>query len=114
MKFIKEDDRKYDAIIMDIADPIEAGPGIALYTQEFYAFVAKNRLNPGGVLVTQSGPGSHFNVKSECFTTIHSTLRSTFQHVYPYSVDIPSFGSNWGFNLATGVKSETTCRGLPR
>lgn len=91
----------YDVIVMDIADPVEAGPGIVLYTREFYKF-ATQRLNPGGILVTQSGPGSHFNVKSECFTTIHRTLRSVFDHVYAYSVDIPSFGSNWGFNIAMG------------
>lgn len=30
--FLEKDDRLYDVIIMDIADPIEAGPGIALYT----------------------------------------------------------------------------------
>ena len=98
----KHPDEKYDVIIMDIADPIEAGPGIALYTQEFYKF-ATQRLNPGGLLVTQSGPGSHFNVHKECFTTIHRTLRSVFDHVYPYAVDIPSFGSNWGFNIAVGT-----------
>lgn len=32
--YLRDDDRKYDVIIMDIADPIEAGPGIVLYTQE--------------------------------------------------------------------------------
>lgn len=31
--FLKEDERTYDVIIMDIADPIEAGPGYVLYTQ---------------------------------------------------------------------------------
>jgi thermospermine synthase len=96
----------YDVIIMDIADPIEAGPGIALYTREFYTF-ALTRLNPGGILVTQSGPGSIFNVQSECCTTISRTLRSIFDHVYTYSSDIPSFGSNWSFNIATGVERIT-------
>ena len=93
----------YDVIIMDIADPVEAGPGIALYTRDFYKF-AVERLNPGGILVTQSGPGSHFNVKSECCTTISRTMRSVFDHVYTYCSDIPSFGSNWAFNIATGVE----------
>lgn len=31
--YLKQDERKYDVIIMDIADPIEAGPGYVLYTQ---------------------------------------------------------------------------------
>jgi predicted membrane-bound spermidine synthase len=96
--FIKADDRMYDVIIMDIADPIEAGPGICLYTEEFYKFAA-TRLSPGGVLVTQSGPGGMANAH-ECFSTIHQTLRTAFDVVVPYTADVASFGSNWGFNLA--------------
>jgi len=96
--WLKNSDEKFDVIVMDIADPIEAGPGYVLYTQEFYAF-AKEKLNPGGVLVTQSGPCSLYNY-DECFTTIHKTLCSVFDHVLGYNADVPSFGSNWGFNLA--------------
>ena len=102
----QDTDTMYDVIIMDIADPIEAGPGIALYTRDFYKF-AVSRLNVGGIIVTQSGPGSHFNVQSECCTTISRTLRSVFDHVYTYCSDIPSFGSNWAFNIATGVERIT-------
>ena len=51
---------KFDVMIMDICDPIEAGPGIALYEMEFYKF-AITKLNPGGVLVTQvHKPASRF------------------------------------------------------
>ena len=89
---------KYDVIIMDIADPIEAGPGIALYFKEFYEF-ARTRMNPGGMIVTQSGPGSVMNPE-ECFSTIHQTLRGAFDFVVPYASDVPSFGSNWAFNVA--------------
>mmetsp|Transcript_25027 Transcript_25027/g.39578 ORF Transcript_25027/g.39578 Transcript_25027/m.39578 type:complete len:355 (-) Transcript_25027:1269-2333(-) len=88
----------YDVIIMDIADPIEAGPGYVLYTEEFYEY-AQTKLNPGGVLVTQSGPGS-ITCYHECFTAIHNTLRQKFAHVAPYTVDIPSFGCQWAFNVA--------------
>lgn len=31
--FLRENEGMYDVIIMDIADPIEAGPGYILYTQ---------------------------------------------------------------------------------
>ena len=71
---------------------------IALYTSEFYSFVT-TKLNPGGFFVTQSGPGSGFNA-DECFSVIHQTLRKAFDYVVPYTADIPSFGSNWAFNLA--------------
>lgn len=96
--FLERYDGKFDVIIMDIADPIEAGPGIALYTAEFYTFVV-SKLNPGGILVTQSGPGSAYNA-TECFSVIHQTLRRSFDFVAPYTADIPSFGSNWAFNMA--------------
>lgn len=93
-----EETGTFDIIIMDICDPVEAGPGIVLYTKEFYE-MAKTKLRPGGVLVTQSGPAGLLNHK-ECFTTIHNTLKSVFEHVLPYHTEVPSFGSPWGFNLA--------------
>jgi len=97
--WIERYDGKFDVIIMDICDPIEAGPGIALYFQEFYQNCVAEKLNPGGVLVTQSGCCSILN-SQECFSTIHTTLKSAFTNVYPYSAPIPSFGCDWGFNLA--------------
>jgi len=89
----------FDVIIMDICDPIEAGPGIALYFQEFYKFCKDNVLSADGVLVTQSGCCGILNF-NECFTTINSTLRASFRSVSGYSAPIASFGCPWGFNLA--------------
>jgi spermidine synthase len=34
---------KFDVVIMDICDPIEAGPGLALYFKEFYQAIARYR-----------------------------------------------------------------------
>ncbi|GBG26905.1 Spermidine synthase [Hondaea fermentalgiana] len=100
LRWLEDTEETFDVIIMDICDPIEAGPGYKLYTNEFYEYVQKHRLNEGGILVTQSGPGAVYNAQKECFTVIHSTLRSAFDVVVPYAVDVPSFGCNWGFNLA--------------
>ena len=77
----------------------QAGPGIALYFKEFYQHVIDHKLNPGGVLVTQSGAGSILN-SHECFSTINNTLKSVFNNVYAYTAPIPSFGCDWGYNLA--------------
>uniref|UniRef100_A0A7S1CPT3 thermospermine synthase n=1 Tax=Bicosoecida sp. CB-2014 TaxID=1486930 RepID=A0A7S1CPT3_9STRA len=103
-------DGKFDVIIMDIADPIEAGPGIALYTQEFYQF-AITKLNPGGMFVTQSGPGATFNA-DECGSVINKTLKTAFDYVVPYASDIPSFGSNWAFNIAFNKDHELAAAAL--
>ena len=95
---LAEDSGTFDVIVLDISDPIEAGPAVHLYTREFYDLVAQ-KLNPGGVVVTQSGPAGLFNY-DECFTAIHKPLKASFNHVAPFSTSIPSFGSDWGFNLA--------------
>ncbi|CAM9563460.1 unnamed protein product [Choristocarpus tenellus] len=97
--FLLDYEGTFDVIVMDIADPIEAGPGYVLYTQEFYSF-AMTKLAPGGVLVTQSGAAA-VHMKDECFTVINNTLKSVFQHVVPSIADIPSFGSPWAFNMAS-------------
>ncbi|GBG33969.1 Spermidine synthase [Hondaea fermentalgiana] len=96
--YLQRHEGTFDVIIMDIADPIEAGPGIVLYTQEFYQYAA-SKLNPHGVLVTQSGACSLYNFE-ECFTAIHNTLKASFDSVLGYRVDIPSFAGCWGFNIA--------------
>lgn len=107
--YLNDCKEKFDAIIMDISDPIEAGPGIMLYTQEFYQH-AKSLLTPSGVFVTQSGigdgnfsfegvePGSNDDCRS--FAPIKNTLETVFDCVCPYTINIPSFGSDWGFIMA--------------
>jgi len=103
-KYLTECKEKFDVIIMDISDPIEAGPGIMLYTKEFYDH-AKTLLNdPNGVFVTQAGYAGQWEESDSdvCFAPIINTLQSTFEHVVPYSTYIPSFGSPWGFVMAFG------------
>ena len=89
----------YDVIILDLVDPLEGGTAALLYTQEFYA-LAKARLNPEGVLVTQSGPTGLLNY-TECFTTIFNTLGTLFAHTKAAQVHIPAFQTLWGFTIAS-------------
>jgi thermospermine synthase len=107
-EYLKNTSEMFDAIIMDISDPIEAGPGIMLYTQEFYAH-AKNLLHPiHGVFCTQAGmaesvPADLDTVAQNdpsCFAPICNTLNEVFDCVVPYSSNIPSFGSDWGYVMA--------------
>ena len=99
-KYIKEecDDGSLDVIIMDICDPIEAGPGIICYFQEFYE-MCKSKLSPDGVFVTQSTACGLF-LYHECFTVIVNTLKSVFNDVIPYSAYVPTFYAPWGYTLA--------------
>jgi thermospermine synthase len=97
----------FDVVIMDISDPIEAGPGIMLYTKELYAHVA-SRMPPNGVFVTQAGiadavPPPHVDAGDKdttCFGPITNTLEEVFDVVMPFTQSIPSFGSDWGFVMA--------------
>ncbi|UCG38108.1 MAG: polyamine aminopropyltransferase [bacterium] len=94
---LQREDRTYDVIICDLSEPVDEGPSYMLFTQEFYR-LCKRRLNPGGVLVTQSGCPSF--VYSVSFHSVTATLESVFRNVCPYLAFIPSFASNWGFTLA--------------
>ena len=119
-KYLMETTETFDIIIMDISDPIEAGPGIALYTQEFYKRASEVLNKDGGVFVTQAGSadyvphphafptkGNEDNTESSCFSPIMNTLATVFDHAIPYTVQIASFGEDWGFVMAfNGPKDE--------
>jgi spermidine synthase len=81
-----------------VADPIEEGPAYLLYTREFYG-LARERLAAGGIICVQSGSAALTELLN--FTAVRQTLGSVFAAVYPYSVDVPSFGGPWGFCLAS-------------
>ncbi|KAL6055094.1 PABS domain-containing protein [Balamuthia mandrillaris] len=98
-KILENYPEKFDVIILDLADPLEAGPCYLLYTVEFYE-MCKTKLNPGGLLVTQSGPGGALSMH-QVFTPVAATLRKVFPHVVSYSTYIASFGDEWGFNIAS-------------
>jgi len=104
--YINNTEEKFDLIIMDISDPIEAGPGIALYTQEFYQ-IALTKLSQNGVFVTQAGNANvlltHDGLNESSFPSIANTLDSVFDCTIPYSVSIPSFQTTWAFVLAFNV-----------
>jgi len=105
LDFLMDTNEKFDVIIMDISDPIEAGPGVMLYTKEFYEH-AMTRLTPHGVFVTQAGMAESVpmavvkDVDPSCFAPIYNTLNAAFDCAIPYSCNIPSYGSDWGFIMA--------------
>ena len=97
--YLQDTSDYYDVIILDLVDPLEGGTAALLYTQEFYE-IAKARLNPDGVLVTQSGPAGLLNY-TECFTTIFKTLGTVFAHSTAVQVHIPAFQTLRGFTIAS-------------
>lgn len=88
----------FDVIIIDLPEPSESGHALMLYTREFYESVYRCLKN-GGVMVTQAASAAINKLK--VFTAITNTVRNVFPVVRPYTVDIPSFFSPWGFVLAS-------------
>ena len=120
--YLRDAKIKFDVIIMDVTDPIEYGPAEALYNVEFYDMV-KDRLDVGGVFVTQAGSasfvplgtsstivgtnddgdedGSDYCVDDgSCLAPIRNTLARVFDNALPYTAPVPSFGEDWGYVIA--------------
>ena len=88
-KYMAETDDKYDVIIVDSTDPI--GPGEVLFAASFYGD-CKRCLNPGGILVTQSGVP--FLQKTE-LTNSYRRLRQHFGDVSFYLAPVPTYAGGF-------------------
>jgi spermidine synthase len=97
-KYLQNTNEQFDVIIIDLVEPLEAGPANLLYTQEFYQLL-KSRLSPQGILSVQSGASGWTNLQG--FTEIVATLKSVFNLVSPYQTYVPSFADMWGFTAAS-------------
>lgn len=92
--FVQQNDEKFDVIIIDFPDPNNESLN-KLYTNVFYNYIKAN-LAECGVMVCQS-TSPYYAPKS--FWCINKTIKSQFNTVIPYHLQVPSFG-DWGFNLA--------------
>ncbi len=95
--FFDNKNDSYDAVILDLTDPILGNTSYKLYTKEFYEKI-KAHINPGGGMVTQATSPS-FN--TDTFTTIYNTLKHTFQYTVASIVYVPAFDGLWGFVYAS-------------
>ena len=115
LDFLKRETTPFDALILDLVDPMDAGPAYLLYTREFYELAA-SKLKDDGAVVVQSGPAIAGTVHSEDdagdgvgpltdltrgFTALHRTLSEVFPTVSGYTSVVPSFGGPWSFLIAS-------------
>jgi spermidine synthase len=89
---------RYDLIISDLVEPLEAGPACLLYTREFYRMLHQ-RLTPTGTFTMQAGWTKVGDVAF--FSVINKTLREVFPVVAGYQTFVSCFGVPWGFILAS-------------
>jgi len=94
--FLERDGRKFDAVFLDINNPLEESPSRRLFTREFYTAV-RRRLAPGGVVVLQAGAATPLSLT--CPATLAQTLGSVLPRVHVGLAFIPSFCANWTFVL---------------
>lgn len=88
---------EFDALIMDITDPVPDSPAERLYGETFLRLIAKS-LTPHGIFSSLAGSVEPRNNKA--FIEMISTARKVFNDVRPYVVSVPSFSMPWGFLLA--------------
>ena len=93
---LEQSRERYDAIIIDVTDPAEAGPSLPIFT--FYE-MALERLTPEGVLATQAGP-SALGMTQVHGPIVH-TLTAAAGQAFSYRANVISFGCEWGFALAS-------------
>ncbi len=97
--YLERVEERFDIAVIDVPDPLEAGPAYLIFTREFYGLLAC-RLNPGGMVVAQSGPtGPAF--LEQCYSAVANTMRTVFQSVYGSEAFVPAFGTTWGFMVAS-------------
>ncbi len=96
-QYVINSKEKFDAVIMDLTDPILGNSSYKLYTREYYEKV-KEIIKPGGGMVTQATSPS-FN--TETFTVIYNTLKQVFQFTVASIVYVPAFDGLWGFVYAS-------------
>lgn len=97
-KFLEKTGEKFDVIIIDIPEPVEAGPAYLLYTEEFYKIVSK-KLSDDGMVALQSGCSAEKELT--CLAAIHHTLKRVFPLVYSWPANVPSFDIPWSFTMAS-------------
>lgn len=93
--FAATTDRRFDLILIDSTDP--TGPGAVLFTKGFYTSL-RRCLNPGGIVVTQSGVPF---VQRDEFIDAMRNLAQVFQIADCYVLATPSYAGghmalSWG------------------
>lgn len=97
-KYMENNSKKWDVIIIDITEPLDDSPAYLLFTSEFYQLLTY-RLKENGIIALQAGD---LNPRLlHCHGAIYNTLKQIFRHVDSYGAFIPSYDTVWGFLFAS-------------
>jgi spermidine synthase len=91
---------QFDVIIGDLTEPLEDSPSAELHSPQVYAAI-RARLAPSGAYALQASTSGPHNC--QLHAQMVGRLTDAFSAVYPYSVYVPAFDTEWGFALCGGV-----------
>lgn len=100
-RFVEKKRKKFDVIISDLTEPVEKGPSVFLFTEEFFKKIF-DVLKEDGLFILQAGSAAAFY--NQFFCSLAKTLEKVFPIVRPYWTYVLSFGLPWGFILASKIK----------
>jgi spermidine synthase len=95
---IIQNTRGWDIIIADLTDPIESGPAYKLFTREFF-LNCQQALANRGLFINQAGSLSPPLIGP--LAKVAKTIASVFQDTSVVTANVPTYGSPWGFVLAS-------------
>lgn len=96
-EYVRNVEKKFDLIIIDSTDPV--GPGVVLFTKEFYTD-CRAALKDNGILITQNG--LPFLQGAELASSINNCAE-LFKIATPYLITVPSYS---GGAMALGWMSD--------
>ncbi|HEY3780836.1 MAG TPA: hypothetical protein VGL56_07120 [Fimbriimonadaceae bacterium] len=91
----------FDVILSDLPDPLEGGPAMYLFTEEYYRICAE-AMSEDGVYAMQSGCANENYpfCYASCMATLES-MKDVFPYVRGYYGLVSTFMMPWGFILAS-------------
>lgn len=98
LEYVEECKDRFDVVVSDLSDPVEDGPAFQLFAREYFERV-RGVMDPHAVLSLQAGPVSPAD--HGIYVRLVNTVASCFAHVRSYVVTVPSFGTPWGFIIAS-------------
>lgn len=98
LNYVERCKQNFDVVISDLTEPIEEGPSIYLFTQDFFQKIFRI-LKEDGLFVLQAGSTDLFYHRF--YASCARTLQTIFPIVRPYWTFMFSFGFPWGFILAS-------------
>lgn len=94
-KHLEKKQDKFDVLVIDLTEPY--GPSKMLYTKQFYQ-LCKQRLTARGILSIHT---DNYFLFPESYATIYKTVTQIFPHIMTARVDMPCFGMEWTYRLAS-------------